>query len=205
LSKIWFKSSAEFKKPFREGEHRSRRKLGLSPEFKAEDLPVRTSVLRLIVVPSSEPVPVVEATTPELPRDSQKAEVGTPVVPTPTIDSAIVDDVVIATIRQGEVTDKHCVSLFVVDEVDVAAEQVSEAIVAPIFPVSKRGWYQWFDGAALAVGIPISNGVRYFLKSDEISKFRKGLQFRKHLEKIMFQCFVAKIKCPTNCGIEIYG
>jgi hypothetical protein len=39
---------------------------------------------------------VVEATSLELPRDSQKAEVGTPVVHTPTVDSAIVDDVAIA-------------------------------------------------------------------------------------------------------------
>jgi len=44
---------------------------------------------------------VVEATTPELSSDSQKSEVGTPVVPTPTVDIAIVDDV----------ADTPCVSL----------------------------------------------------------------------------------------------
>jgi len=96
-------------------------------------LPVRTRCAK-IVVHSSEPVPVVEAATPELPRNSQKAEVGTPVVPTPVVDSAIVDDVAIATIGQGVEADTPCVSLFVVDEVEVAAEQVSEAIVVPIFP-----------------------------------------------------------------------
>ena len=78
--------------------------MGRSPEFKAEDLPVRTRCAK-IVVHSSEPVPVVEATTPELPKDSQKAEVGTPVVHTPAVDSAIVDDVAIATIDQGVVAD----------------------------------------------------------------------------------------------------
>ena len=81
-------------KPVREGERRSRRKLGLAPEFKAEDLPVRTRRPRVLVqafepvpvVQTPEPVPVVqtpvfvpvvqtpvfvpvEATLPELPRD----------------------------------------------------------------------------------------------------------------------------------------
>ena len=69
--------------------------LGLSPEFQAEDLPIRIRCAN-IVVHLSEPVPVVEATSLELPRDSQKAEVGTPVVHTPAVDSAIVDDVAIA-------------------------------------------------------------------------------------------------------------
>ena len=36
-------------KPVREGERRSRRKLGLAPEFKAEDLPVRTRRPRVLV------------------------------------------------------------------------------------------------------------------------------------------------------------
>jgi len=36
-------------KPVREGERRSRRKLGLSPEFKAEDLPVRTKRPKVLV------------------------------------------------------------------------------------------------------------------------------------------------------------
>jgi hypothetical protein len=49
-------------KPVREGERRSRRKLGLAPEFKAEDLPVRTRRPR-VLVQAFEPVPVVQ--TPE--------------------------------------------------------------------------------------------------------------------------------------------
>jgi hypothetical protein len=44
-------------KPVREGERRSRRKLGLAPEFKAEDLPVRTRRPR-VLVQAPEPVPV---------------------------------------------------------------------------------------------------------------------------------------------------
>ena len=124
----------------------------------------------------SESVPVVEVTTPELPRDSQKAEIGTPVVHTPAVDSAIVDDVAIATIGQGEVADKSGVSLFTIDEMDVASEQVSDDIYVPIFPVPKRGWYRWCDSAALAVGNLINNGIGYFL-SDEISKFKKVYNF----------------------------
>ena len=46
-------------KPVREGERRSRRKLGLAPEFKAEDLPVRTRRPR-VLVQAPEPVPVVQ-------------------------------------------------------------------------------------------------------------------------------------------------
>jgi hypothetical protein len=49
-------------KPVHEGERRSRRKLGLAPEFKAEDLPVRTRRPR-VLVQAFEPVPVVQ--TPE--------------------------------------------------------------------------------------------------------------------------------------------
>lgn len=36
-------------KPVREGERHSRRKLGLSPEFKAEDLPVRTRHPKVLI------------------------------------------------------------------------------------------------------------------------------------------------------------
>jgi hypothetical protein len=32
----------------------------------------------------------------------------------------------------------------------------------PISIAPKRGWYQWCDGAALAVGNLIVNGIRYF-------------------------------------------
>ena len=46
-------------KPVRQGERRSRRKLGLAPEFKAEDLPVRTRRPR-VLVQAAEPVPVVQ-------------------------------------------------------------------------------------------------------------------------------------------------
>jgi hypothetical protein len=53
--------------------------LGLSPEFQAGDLPIRIRCAK-ILVQSFEPVPMVEATSLELPRDSQKAEVGTPIV-----------------------------------------------------------------------------------------------------------------------------
>jgi hypothetical protein len=49
-------------KPVRQGERRSRRKLGLAPEYKAEDLPVRTRRPR-VLVQAPEPVAVVQ--TPE--------------------------------------------------------------------------------------------------------------------------------------------
>jgi hypothetical protein len=42
-----------------------------------------------IVVQSFEPVPMVEATSLELPGDSQKAEVGTPIVHIPAVDSLL--------------------------------------------------------------------------------------------------------------------
>jgi hypothetical protein len=71
-------------------------KLGLAPEYKAEDLPVRTRRPR-VLVQAPEPVPVVqtpvfvpvvqtpvfvpvEATLPELPRDLQNPMVVSPVV-----------------------------------------------------------------------------------------------------------------------------
>ena len=46
-------------KPVREGERRSRRKLGLAPEFKASDLPVRTRWPR-VLVQAPQPVPVID-------------------------------------------------------------------------------------------------------------------------------------------------
>ena len=66
-------------KPVREGERRSRRKLGLAPEFKAEDLPVRTRRPR-VLVQAFEPVPVVQ--TPE-PVPVVQTPVLVPVVQTP--------------------------------------------------------------------------------------------------------------------------
>ena len=88
-----------------------------------------------IVVHSSEPVPFPDVSIPELPRDSKIANVV--ISHTPAVDSASVDDV----------ADTLCVSLFVVDEVEVAAEQVSDAMVVlevpvhvvPISPSLKRG------------------------------------------------------------------
>jgi len=78
------------------------------------------------------------------------------------------------------------VSLFVVDEVEVTAEQVSEAIVVPIFPVPKRSWYQWCDGAALAVGKLIVNGIRYFLKVMKFLNSKKGYNFENIWKRSCF-------------------
>ena len=168
-------------KPVREGERRSRRKLGLAPEFKAEDLPVRTRRPRVLVqafepvpvVQTPEPVPVVqtpvfvpvEATLPELPRDLQNPVVVSPVVrlfslSTPAVNSADVDDETMAAIGQGVVAEVPCVALEV-----VAAEQVFEAIVIPVVPVApapQRGWTRWCVRAALAVGNMIVNDGHAF-------------------------------------------
>ena len=159
-------------KPVREGERRSRRKLGLAPEFKAEDLPVRTRRPR-VLVQAPEPVPVVqtpvfvpvEATLPELPRDLQNPVVVSPVVrlfslSTPAVNSADVDDETMAAIGQGVVAEAPCVTLEV-----VAAEQVFEAIVIPVVPVApapQRSWTQWCVRAALAVGNMIVNDGHVF-------------------------------------------
>ena len=159
-------------KPVREGERRSRRKLGLAPEFKAEDLPVRTRRPR-VLVQAPEPVPVVqtpvfvpvEATLPELPRDLQNPMVVSPVVrlfslSTPAVNSADVDDETMAAIGQGVVAEAPCVALEV-----VAAEQVFEAIVIPVVPVApapQRGWTRWCVRAALAVGNMIVNDGHVF-------------------------------------------
>ena len=174
-------------KPVREGERRSRRKLGLAPEFKAEDLPVRTRHPRVLVqapepvpvvqtpvfVQAPEPVPVVqtpvfvpvEATLPELPRDLQNPVVVSPVVrlfslSTPAVNSADVDDETMAAIGQEVVAEAPCVALEV-----VAAEQVFEAIVIPVVPVApapQRGWTRWCVRAALAVGNMIVNDGHVF-------------------------------------------
>ena len=168
-------------KPVREGERRSRRKLGLAPEFKAEDLPVRTRRPRVLVqafepvpvVQTPEPVPVVqtpvfvpvEVTLPELPRDLQNPVVVSPVVrlfslSTPAVNSADVDDETMAAIGQGVVAEAPCVALEV-----VAAEQVFEAIVIPVVPVApapQRGWTRWCIRAALAVGNMIVNDGHAF-------------------------------------------
>jgi len=163
-------------KPVREGERRSRRKLGLAPEFKAEDLPVRTRRPR-VLVQAFEPVPVVqtpvsvpvEATLPELPRDLQNPVMVSPVVrlvslPTAAVNSADVDDETMAAIGQGVVAEAPCVALEV-----VAAEQVLDAVdLVPVVPVPvahtpQRGWAQWFVMAALAVGNMIVNDGPVFL------------------------------------------
>ena len=161
-------------KPVREGERRSRRKLGLAPEFKAEDLPVRTRRPR-VLVQAFEPLPVVqtpvfvpvEVALPELPRDLQNPVVVSPVVrlvllPTAAVNSADVDDETMAAIGQGVVAKAPCVAL---EEV-VAAEQVFEAIgiipVVPVAPAPQRGWTRWFCGAALAVGNMIVNDGHFF-------------------------------------------
>ena len=168
-------------KPVREGERRSRRKLGLAPEFKAEDLPVRTRRPR-VLVQAPEPVPVVqtpvfvpvvqtpvfvpvEGALPELPRDLQNPVVVSPVVrlfslSTPAVNSADVDDETMAAIGQGVVAEAPCVALEV-----VAAEQVFEAIVIPVVPVApapQRGWTRWCVRAALAVGNMIVNDRHVF-------------------------------------------
>ena len=161
-------------KPVRQGERRSRRKLGLAPEYKAEDLPVRTRRPR-VLVQAPEPVPVVqtpmsvpvEAMPTELPRDLQNPVVVSPVVrlvffsPTPAVNSADVDDEAMAAIGQRVVAEAPCVALEVVTE-----EQVFEAIdsipVVPVAPAPQRGWTQWCVRAALAVGNMIVNDGHVF-------------------------------------------
>ena len=165
-------------KPVRQGERRSRRKLGLAPEYKAEDLPVRTRRPRVLVqapepvpvVQTPEPVPVVqtpvfvpvEAMPAELPRDLQNPVVVSPVVrlvfsPTPAVNSADVDDEAMAAIGQRVVAEAPCVAL------EVAEEQVFEAIpVVPIAPAPQRGWTRWCVRAALAVGNMIVNDGHVF-------------------------------------------
>ena len=153
-------------KPVRQGERRSRRKLGLAPEYKAEDLPVRTRRPR-ILVQAPEPVAVVqtpvsvpvEAMPAELPRDLQNPLVVSPVVrlvfsPTPAVNSADVDDEAMAAIGQRVVAEAPCVALEV-----VAEEQVFEARipVVPIAPAPQRGLVWWYIGAALTVGNMIVN------------------------------------------------
>ena len=148
-------------KPVRQGERRSRRKLGLAPEFKAEDLPVRTRRPRVQV----QLVPV-EAMAPEQPRDLQNAVVVAPVVrpfvplPAPAVNLADVDNEAMAAIGQRVVAEAPCVALEV-----VAAEQVFEAIVIPVVPVApapQRGWTRWCVRAALAVGNMIVNDGHAF-------------------------------------------
>jgi len=148
-------------KPVREGERRSRRKLGLAPEFKAEDLPVRTRRPRVQV----QSVPV-EPTAPERLRELVVAPVARPVVPlpTPAVNSADVDNETMAAIGQGVVVEAPCVVLEV-----VAAEQVLDAVdLVPVVPVpvahtAQSGWARWFVSAALAVGNMIVNDGPVFL------------------------------------------
>jgi len=146
-------------KPVRQGERRSRRKLGLAPEFKAEDLPVRTRRPRVQV----QLVPV-EAMAPEQPRDLENAVVVAPVVrpfvplPAPAVNLADVENEAMAAIDQGVVVEAP----FVVLE-EVAAEQVLDAIdVVPVVPVPlvhapQWRWTRFFVRAALVVGSMIVN------------------------------------------------
>jgi hypothetical protein len=96
----------------REGERRSRRKLGLAPEFMVLDLTVHTRRPRVLIqAPQSVPViqtPLsvpVEPTTPERPRELVVTPVARPVAssPTPGVHSADVDDEAMAAIGQGVV------------------------------------------------------------------------------------------------------
>ena len=151
-------------KPVRQGERRSRRKLGLAPEYTAEDLPVRTRRPR-VLVQALEPVPVVQtpvavpvvAAPLELP---QAPVVVSPVVrlaplPIPAINLADVDDEAMPAMGQGVLAEAPCVALEV-----VAAEQVVEAIEIPVVPVApapQRGWSRLFVRTALAVGNMIFN------------------------------------------------
>ena len=150
-------------KSVHEGERRSRRKLGLTPEFKTSDLPVRTRRLR-VLVQAPQPVPViqtplsvpVEPMTPERPQELVVTPVTRPVASSPTaVHSADVDDEAMAGIGQRVVGEASCVALEV-----VAAEHVLETIdipVVPVVPAPQRGWTQWCIGAALAVGNMIVN------------------------------------------------
>jgi hypothetical protein len=105
----------------------------------------------------------VEATLPELPRDSPV--VVSPVVrlfslPTPAVNSADVDDETMAAIGQGMVAEAPCAALEL-----VVAEQVLEAIdipVVPVAPAPQRGWTLWCIRAALAVGNMIVNDGHAF-------------------------------------------
>ena len=136
-------------KHVREGERRSRRKLGLSPELKT--YPFEPSVPRFwykLVVEVPVPVPV-EATNPELPWDLQNIAVVTsvarPVVSSPTPAIHLGYGETMASIGQGVVGEVHCISLVV-----VAEEQMLEPI--DIVPALQRGWAWWCAGAALNVG-----------------------------------------------------
>ncbi len=127
-------------KPVREGERRSRRKLGLAPEFKAEDLPVRTRRPRVQV----QPVPV-ETMAPEQPRDLQNAVVVAPVVrqfdhlPAPAVNAADVDNEAMAAIGQGVVVEAPFVVLEVLDAVDLVP-----VVPDPVAHSPQRGWARRF-------------------------------------------------------------
>ena len=150
----------------REGERRSRRKLGLAPEFMVLYLTVHTRRPRVLIqAPQSVPViqtPLsvsVEPTTPERPRELVVTPVARPVAssPTPGVHSADVDDEAMAAIGQRVVAEAPCVAL------EVAEEQVFEAIpVVPIAPAPQRGWTRWCVRAALAVGNMIVNDGHVF-------------------------------------------
>ena len=134
-------------KHVRDGERRSRRKLGLSPELKT--YPFEPGVPRFwykLVV--EVPVPV-EATTPELPWDLQNiaavTSVARPVVSSPTPAIHLGYGETMASIGQGVVGEAHCISL-----VEVAVEQMLEPI--DIVPALQRGWAWWCADAALNVG-----------------------------------------------------
>ncbi len=157
-------------KPVREGERRSRRKLGLAPEFKASDLPVRTRRPK-VLVQAPQPVPVVqtplfvpvEPTTPEQPRELVVAAVASPVASSYTagVHSPDVHDEAMAAIDQVVVGKAPCLALEL-----VVAEHVLEAIEIPVVPVApapQRGWRRWCLRAALVIGNMIVNDSVVFL------------------------------------------
>jgi hypothetical protein len=103
-------------KHVREGERRSRRKLGLSPELKT--YPFEPGVPRFWYKLAVEvPVPVpVEATTPELPRDLQNIAVVTSVA-RPVVSSPTPNDNNIANIKSSTSTPPSPTSLESWDDV----------------------------------------------------------------------------------------
>ena len=82
----------------REGERKSRRLQGLSPEFGPQDLPQRTRRPRKVEVTAPAPVPA----SPEVPRNSESSLVSTPFVtpvvasPMPVVNSIVTEDVSMA-------------------------------------------------------------------------------------------------------------
>ena len=168
------------------------RKLGLAPEFKAEDLPVRTRRPR-VLVQAPEPVPVVqtpvfvpvvqtpvfvpvvqtpvfvpvEATLPELPRDLRDLQnpVVSPVVRLFSLSTPAVNSADVDDETMAAIGQRVVAEAPCVALEVVAAEQVFEAIdipVVPVAPAPQRGWTRWCVRAALAVGNMIVNDGHVF-------------------------------------------